>query len=73
MEDTGDHGFCMTLPNNEINDFQAFLVEFLATMLLILVLCSAWDKRNATKHDSLPIKFGLVIIVLALTAVRYLK
>ncbi|KAF4533127.1 hypothetical protein B566_EDAN007938 [Ephemera danica] len=69
LKDTvGDHGFCMTLPSKEITTFQAFIVEFFATSFLNLVLCSAWDVRNADKHDSMPIKFGFVIITLAFCA-----
>ncbi|KAL0280364.1 UNVERIFIED_CONTAM: hypothetical protein PYX00_001676 [Menopon gallinae] len=59
------HGFCTTVPNPGISTFQAFLVEFFASSILILICCGVWDKRNANKHDSAPIKFGLAITAIA--------
>lgn len=45
---SGD-SFCVSLPSSDISTFQAFSVEFLITMVLILVCCGVWDPRNQ-KH-----------------------
>lgn len=64
------HAFCTTVPNPGISTFQAFIVEYFATSILILICCGVWDKRNANKHDSAPIKFGLAITAIAVPLVN---
>lgn len=64
-------GFCVTQPHANINLAQAVAVEFLATGVLILVVCGVWDPRNAKHHDSVAIKFGLTIATLALLSGPY--
>jgi len=59
-------GICSPALNPDVTPFQGFFVEFLISLMLVLLCCGVWDHRNATKHDSVPIKFGLTIAVLAL-------
>lgn len=62
-------GVCSPGLHPEITPFQGFMVEFLITLILALVCCGVWDFRNENKHDSVPIRFGLAIAVLAMAAV----
>lgn len=64
-------GYCCSGPAAELEDSpsQVLLVELLGTAILCWAFCSALDKRNLNKHDSLPLKFGIVIIALALPLV----
>ncbi|KAH1024485.1 hypothetical protein HUJ05_003960 [Dendroctonus ponderosae] len=64
-------GVCSPGINPGITPLQGFLVEFLATLILALVCCGVWDQRNSDKHDSVAIRFGLAIAVLALAAGPY--
>lgn len=57
--------FCVTKPNPMLNAFQAFGVEFIGTSALIWICCAIWDPRNAKSHDSVPIRFGFVIVALS--------
>lgn len=61
--------FCVTLPNVDV--WRAFGVEFFITMGLILICCGVWDPRNANHHDSVPLRFGLAISMLALVGGPY--
>ncbi|XP_031636910.1 aquaporin-2-like isoform X2 [Contarinia nasturtii] len=62
---TGTHGFCQTVPHEDLGEFEAFTCEYIATMVLISVCCACWDPRNSSKQDSLAIKFGLSITILS--------
>ncbi|XP_053670939.1 aquaporin-like [Anopheles nili] len=64
-------GFCVTQPNVAITDMQALGIEFVATMVLILVCCGVWDPRNAKHHDSVALKFGFTVGALAVAAGPY--
>ncbi|XP_025829896.1 aquaporin AQPAe.a isoform X2 [Agrilus planipennis] len=64
-------GICSPVVSPNVSSFHGFLSEFFATLILILLCCSVWDPRNSTKHDSVPIKFGLAIVALALSAGPY--
>lgn len=66
-----DRTVCVTAPAPGLHDAQAVAVEFSATLFLILVVCGVWDERNADKHDSVPLKFGAVITLLAMVAGPY--
>jgi len=66
-----DDSFCVTLPSPIITQTQAFTVEFIITMVLILVCCAVWDHRQSKFHDSLPLRFGMTITVLALAGGPY--
>lgn len=67
--DAGLIGHCMTWPHPDVTVWQALGIEFMATMVLVLVCCGVWDPRNAHTHDSVGLRFGLVITALALVAV----
>lgn len=62
-------GHCMTMPHPDVTVAQAVGVEFVATMVLILVCCGVWDPRNVHTHDSVGLRFGLAITALAITTV----
>lgn len=62
-------GLCTTVPAPSVSPVCAVGVEFLITMVLILVCCGVWDPRNAKHHDSVPVRFGLAITCLALVGV----
>ncbi|XP_016947348.1 aquaporin isoform X1 [Drosophila biarmipes] len=61
-------GVCLTLVNSTLTCWQGLAVEFLITCALIAICCGVWDPRNATKQDSVPVRFGLAIACLSLTA-----
>ncbi|KAL3266957.1 hypothetical protein HHI36_011106 [Cryptolaemus montrouzieri] len=61
-------GFCMTKVSEEVTITQGFFIEFLITCLLCFAVCAIWDPQNASKNDSIPIRFALVIGVLAVIA-----
>jgi aquaporin related protein len=63
-------GLCSPAINPDVSPIQGLLVEFLISLMLALVCCGVWDCRNNTKHDSVPIRFGLTIAVLALAGVN---
>lgn len=65
-ENAGDHGFCATVPQADLNTLQIFMHEYMATMFLITLCCSVWDQRNSKNSDSIPLKFGLAIMVLSI-------
>ncbi|XP_063229646.1 aquaporin-like isoform X2 [Bacillus rossius redtenbacheri] len=56
---------CVTLPHAELSAPQAVLAEALVTAVLILVVCSVWDPRNAANTDSVPLKFGFTVAAIA--------
>ncbi|XP_044266377.1 aquaporin AQPcic-like [Tribolium madens] len=64
-------GLCSPALHPGVTPFQGLLIEFLISLMLTLVCCGVWDCRNNTKHDSVPIRFGLTITVLALVGVPY--
>lgn len=66
-------GVCSPGLHRDVSPGQGLLVEFLATLILALVCCGVWDHRNSDKHDSVAIRFGLAIAVLAMAAVSNLK
>lgn len=64
-ENAGDYGFCATVPHADLSVFQVFMLEYIATMFLILLCCSAWDPRNRKHQDSVALKFGFAITILS--------
>lgn len=68
-EDEG--GLCITVPADGISTFQAFLVEFIGTSILVLVICGLWDPRNKKNTDSTPLRAGLTVAVLVLITGPY--
>lgn len=71
IREEGVAGVCTTVPSSQINDFQALIVEFMATAVLVLVCCGVWDPRNGKNTDSIPLRFGFTITALALVAGPY--
>lgn len=69
--DTRNVGVCSPGFGPDVSVLQGFLVEFLATLILALVCCGVWDSRNNNKHDSIPIRFGMTVAVLAMAAGPY--
>ncbi|KAH8362560.1 hypothetical protein KR200_005373, partial [Drosophila serrata] len=65
--DTPD-GVCLTSVDSTLTSWQGLAIEFLITCVLISICCGVWDPRNATKQDSVPVRFGLAISCLSLTA-----
>lgn len=59
--------FCVTGIHADLSAIQGLLVESIATSILIFVVCSVWDARNEKNTDSVPIRFGFTVAVLALT------
>lgn len=57
--------FCVTAPHKDLHVIQALLMEGIATAILMLIACAAWDSRNANNCDSVAIKFGLGVTALA--------
>lgn len=66
-----EFGLCTTTVNPDITVYQGLAIEFLATSVLILICCGVWDPRNAKFHDSVPLRFGLAISMLACAAVSF--
>lgn len=66
-------GICSPAINENILVSQGFLVEFMISFILALVCCGVWDAKNSDKHDSVAIRFGLTIAVLALAAVSLFR
>ncbi|XP_067634434.1 aquaporin AQPcic-like isoform X2 [Eurosta solidaginis] len=62
------HSVCIPSRNPDITVNQAFCIEFIITALVIFTTCSAADARNAALQDSMPIRFGIVIVCAGLTA-----
>lgn len=59
-------GLCSTMPHEKVSALQATFIEAIATAVLILICCAIWDKRNASKGDSLSLRFGLAVAGLAM-------
>ena len=68
-ENAAPCGFCATAVHSDLSLPQAFLLEFVATSMLILVVCSVWDPRNQKINDSNPIKFALLIALISIAVV----
>ncbi|XP_012543739.1 aquaporin isoform X3 [Monomorium pharaonis] len=62
---------CVTKLHSNLSVIQGLLVESIATGILMLVVCSIWDTRNEKYMDSVPIKFGLTVVVLGTTVGPY--
>ncbi|GAB1867058.1 Aquaporin AQPcic [Camponotus japonicus] len=59
--------FCVTNLHTDLSAIQGLLLEGIATAILVLVFCSVVDPRNKRNTDSIPIKFGFTVTVLATT------
>ncbi|XP_014474308.1 PREDICTED: aquaporin AQPcic-like [Dinoponera quadriceps] len=63
--------FCVTDVHGSMSAIQGFLLEAIATGVLMLLVCSVWDVRNEKNTDSVPLKFGLTVAVLAMAVGPY--
>ncbi|XP_029179067.1 aquaporin AQPcic-like isoform X3 [Nylanderia fulva] len=57
--------FCVTGLHPDLSGIQGLILEGIATSILMLVFCSVVDQRNEKNTDSIAIKFGLAVAVLA--------
>ncbi|XP_060657953.1 aquaporin-like isoform X1 [Drosophila nasuta] len=64
-------GVCITALGEGISAGQGVLIEFLLTVILIIICCAVWDPRNATFGDSTGIRFGLAIACISLTGGQF--
>lgn len=61
--------FCMSLPNEELTTLQVFVVEFMLSSILTVVVCAIWDSSNANRHDSVTIRLGFTLGCLVFSGV----
>lgn len=66
-------GHCMVAVHPLVPATAAVMIEFLATAVLLLIICSMFDPRNAHTHDSFSMRFGFAICALAFTFVSKLS
>lgn len=57
--------FCVTGLHTDLSAIQGLILEGISTAILMLVFCSVTDPRNERNTDSIAIKFGLAVAVLA--------
>ncbi|XP_018320519.1 aquaporin-like [Agrilus planipennis] len=60
-----DQHFCVNRMNDNLEVYQALLVEILMTAALIFTCGAVWDAKSAGWMDSVSIRLGLVIAALA--------
>ncbi|RZC34885.1 aquaporin NIP1-2-like [Asbolus verrucosus] len=61
-------GFCVTTIDESLSPVQGLGIEIVITTVLILICCAVWDKRNANKPDSTPLRFGFAIAAISMAA-----
>lgn len=59
---------CSNHPSSELTKSQVVGLEIVFTLALAFVCCSIWDPKNAKLHDSVSIKFGLIITALCIAS-----
>ncbi|XP_066156015.1 aquaporin AQPcic-like [Euwallacea fornicatus] len=64
-------GVCSPTMHPDITLVQAFIVEFLSTLILLLVCAAVWDHRNSDKVDSAPVKFAFTVAALSIAVGSY--
>ncbi|XP_011310563.1 aquaporin AQPAe.a isoform X2 [Fopius arisanus] len=57
--------FCINALSDGVSVTRGLFLEFLATMILLIVAGAFWDQRNHNNTDSVPLKFGLCVCCLA--------
>nr|XP_003702537.1 PREDICTED: aquaporin AQPAe.a-like isoform X1 [Megachile rotundata] len=60
------HLFCVTDLHSDLTAIQGLLLEGISTGILMLVACAVWDIRNQQNTDSVPLRFGMTVTVLAI-------
>jgi len=63
--------FCVTDLHADLSAIQGLILEGMATVVLMMVVSSVWDARNEKNSDSVPVKFGIAVTVLAITVGPY--
>jgi glycerol uptake facilitator-like aquaporin len=66
--DGGEYGFCVSAPNPAMTLTHAFMTEFFATGLLMLLVCAVCDSRNP-HNQTVPLQIGLGITGLVIAIV----
>lgn len=61
---------CSTIPHSDLPIMHAFIIEYIATTVLVFICCAIWDPRNAPNQDSVPLKLGFAVAALGCVAVR---
>ncbi|XP_043463460.1 aquaporin-like [Leptopilina heterotoma] len=69
--ETTSSEFCVTDLHNNISMFQGFVIEVIATGILMLMTCGVWDARQTKFGDSVSIKFGLAVAVICMAVGPY--
>ncbi|XP_037820498.1 aquaporin-like [Lucilia sericata] len=62
------NALCLTAVHSSIATWQAVGIEMCITATLVWVCCGVWDPRNKMFQDSVPIRFGLTVASLSITA-----
>lgn len=62
----GSCGACSVVPHEDMSELDVFVIEFIATSVLVGICCSLWDRRNEKKQDSAALKIGLTIFLLCM-------
>lgn len=72
---TYDHKFygarCCNALDPQFSTWQTLFAEIWGTGILILAVCSAWDIRNKQMHDSMPVKFAVVMVAIVIPTGLY--
>lgn len=68
---SGSYGVCQTAPHEDLTEIDAFVIEFIATSVLISICCALWDNRNKNAQDSAAIRFGLALTILSVIFVSF--
>ncbi|KAG7212268.1 hypothetical protein KM043_012597 [Ampulex compressa] len=58
--------FCVTNLHKDLSAIQGLILEGLSTGILMMVACAVWDRRNEKNSDSVPLKFGFAVAVMAM-------
>ncbi|XP_025829901.1 aquaporin-4 isoform X1 [Agrilus planipennis] len=67
-DETYRNGLCLNTVNGNITVCQGLIVEIISTATLTLACASIWDAKNARKIDSISLRLGLIIAVIAMVA-----
>jgi len=61
-----NEGLCETMLQKDLTVVQGLIIEIALTCVLILVCGAIWDPRNERNLDSIPIRFGFIIVCLSI-------
>ncbi|XP_074027119.1 aquaporin-4 isoform X2 [Leptinotarsa decemlineata] len=64
-------GVCLNVPRGNVTEWQALGVEIILTTALVIAVCATWDQVNSNKTDSIPLRIGLIIVSLNVSAGAY--